>query len=178
MPLGRGAFIQVRQTPPHPTPRPDVMEGKPSLTATTPGAVPQSDVSRPPLRVDRGGALWSAGLLYVAWVVSMSRPAPPALRLIWILWIAGPAFVIAGLFLANWLKRAELRTFGHHVSRRLRRRACRAMTARIGNAVATKPAVAGSGATASVVTLASAANGTLKRSWVALPLFGSWSYPS
>ncbi len=38
------------------------------------------------------------------WVVSMSRPLPPAKRLIWILMIAGPAFVIARLFPANWLK--------------------------------------------------------------------------
>jgi hypothetical protein len=56
-----------------------------------------------------GAALFgAAGLLYAARVVSMSNPVPPAMRLIWILTIAGPAFVIAGLFLANWLKRAEL----------------------------------------------------------------------
>ena len=60
-----------------------------------------------------GAALYgAAGLLYVGWVVSMSRPVPPAMRLIWILAIAGPAFVIAGLFLANWLKRADLRAHG------------------------------------------------------------------
>jgi hypothetical protein len=35
------------------------------------------------------------------------------MRLTWILLIAGPAFVIAGLFLANWLKRGELRIPGH-----------------------------------------------------------------
>jgi hypothetical protein len=51
----------------------------------------------------------AAGLLYVTWVVSMSRPVPPAWRLIWILTIAGPAFIIAGLFLANWLKHDQLR---------------------------------------------------------------------
>jgi hypothetical protein len=34
------------------------------------------------------------------------------MRLIWILMIAGPAFVIAGLFLANWLKRGDLRAAG------------------------------------------------------------------
>ena len=57
-----------------------------------------------------GAVLYAtAGLLYVVWVGSMSRPVPPAMRLIWILTIAGPAFVIAGLFLANWLKRGELR---------------------------------------------------------------------
>jgi len=62
-----------------------------------------------------GAALYAlAGLLYAAWVVSMSRPVPPAMRLIWILMIAGPAFIIAGLFLANWLRRAELRTAERH----------------------------------------------------------------
>ena len=60
-----------------------------------------------------GAALYgAAGLLYVWWVVSMSRPVPPAMRLIWILTIAGPAFAIAGLFLANWLKRGDLRALG------------------------------------------------------------------
>jgi hypothetical protein len=60
-----------------------------------------------------GAALYgAAGLLYVWWVVSMSRPVPPAMRLIWILTIAGPAFAIAGLFLANWLKRSDLRAAG------------------------------------------------------------------
>jgi hypothetical protein len=60
-----------------------------------------------------GAALYAAaGLLYVGWVVSMSRPVPPAMRLIWILTIAGPAFVIAGLFLANWLRRGDIRALG------------------------------------------------------------------
>jgi hypothetical protein len=58
-----------------------------------------------------GAALYAtAGLLYVTWVVSTSRPWSPTMRLICILLIAGPAFIIAGLFLANWLKRGELRT--------------------------------------------------------------------
>jgi predicted NBD/HSP70 family sugar kinase len=52
----------------------------------------------------------AAGLLYVTWVVFTSRPVPQATKLIWMLAIAGPAFVIAGLFLANWLKRDDLRT--------------------------------------------------------------------
>jgi len=53
-----------------------------------------------------GTALYAAaGLLYVAWVVSMSRPVSPAMRVTWILTIAGPAFVIAGLFWANWMQR-------------------------------------------------------------------------
>jgi len=57
-----------------------------------------------------GAAIYAAaGLLYVVWVVSMSRPVPSAMRIIWILAIAGPAFVIAGLFWANWLKHGELR---------------------------------------------------------------------
>jgi hypothetical protein len=60
-----------------------------------------------------GAALYgAAGLLYVWWVVSLSRPVPPAMRLIWILMIAGPAFAIAGLFLANWLKRGDQRAAG------------------------------------------------------------------
>lgn len=55
-----------------------------------------------------GAVLYAAaGLFYVVWVVSASRP--PSVKLTWILTIAGPAFVIAGLFLANWLKRGELR---------------------------------------------------------------------
>ena len=58
-----------------------------------------------------GAALYgSAGLLYVVWVASISRPVPPAMRFIWALMIAGPAFLIAGLFLANWMKHTELRT--------------------------------------------------------------------
>jgi hypothetical protein len=57
-----------------------------------------------------GAALYgAAGLLYVIWASSMSITLPLAVRLNWILAIAGPAFVIAGLFLANWLKRADLR---------------------------------------------------------------------
>jgi hypothetical protein len=56
-----------------------------------------------------GAALYgAAGLLYVT--LTVSRPLPPATRLVWILTIAGPAFIIAGLFLANWLKHDELRS--------------------------------------------------------------------
>jgi hypothetical protein len=58
-----------------------------------------------------GAVLYAAaGLLYVVWVVSMSRPVPPGMRFIWALTIAGPAFLIAGLFLADWRKHDELRT--------------------------------------------------------------------
>jgi hypothetical protein len=32
------------------------------------------------------------------------------MKLVWILTIAGPAFVIAGMFLAGWLKRGQLRS--------------------------------------------------------------------
>lgn len=58
-----------------------------------------------------GAVLYAgAGLFYIILLVSMSHPASPATRLIWALIIAGPAFLIAGLFLANWLKHGELRT--------------------------------------------------------------------
>jgi hypothetical protein len=61
-----------------------------------------------------GGALYAAaGLLYVYWVVSLKRPLSPLMRLNWILFIAGPAFIIAGCFLANWVKRGELRKASH-----------------------------------------------------------------
>jgi hypothetical protein len=56
------------------------------------------------------GIYAAAGLIYIVWVVSMSRPLSLPMRLIWIATIAGPALVIAGLFWANWLKRGEL----HH----------------------------------------------------------------
>jgi hypothetical protein len=55
-----------------------------------------------------GAALYGvAGLLDIAWTLSTSRP--PFLKLNMILGVACPALVIAGLFLANWLKRGELR---------------------------------------------------------------------
>ena len=61
-----------------------------------------------------GATLYAAaGILYitwVGWVVSMARPIPASIRVLWVLTIAGPAFLIAGLFLANWLKHKELRT--------------------------------------------------------------------
>jgi hypothetical protein len=61
-----------------------------------------------------GAAIYAAaGLIYVIWVASISRAVPPAVRLNWALVIAGPAFIIAGLFLVNWLKHAELRAAGH-----------------------------------------------------------------
>ena len=56
-----------------------------------------------------GAALYAAaGALYMVW--AWQRPIPPAMKLIWILTIAGPAFLIAVLFLANWLRHEELRT--------------------------------------------------------------------
>jgi len=48
----------------------------------------------------------AAGLLYVIWV--LQRPISDAIRLLWILTIAGPAFLVAALFLANWSKHGEL----------------------------------------------------------------------
>ena len=55
-----------------------------------------------------GAALYAAaGTLYVFW--ALQRPIPPAIKLLWVLTIAGPAFLVAALFLANWMKRAEIR---------------------------------------------------------------------
>jgi hypothetical protein len=49
-----------------------------------------------------------AAALYV--IMLLSRPLPPlTVKLFRIALIAGPAFVIAALFLANWLKRDQLR---------------------------------------------------------------------
>ena len=61
-----------------------------------------------------GSALYAlAGGLYVWWVVSMSRPVPAAVRFQWALVIAGPAFVISALFLANWRHRLAGSGSGH-----------------------------------------------------------------
>lgn len=55
-----------------------------------------------------GAALFAAaGTFYVVTVVPLRMPA--AMKLNWILIIAGPAFLVAATFLANWLKRGELR---------------------------------------------------------------------
>ena len=54
-----------------------------------------------------GAALYAAaGVVYVAQV--LERPLAPAIKMNWILTIAGPIFLIAALFLANWLKHDEL----------------------------------------------------------------------
>lgn len=51
-----------------------------------------------------GAAMYgAAGTLHI-WSV-MNRPITPSVRAVWILTIAGPAFVIAALFLANWMRR-------------------------------------------------------------------------
>ena len=47
------------------------------------------------------------GLSYVIWTMQ-HRNLSAAVKLNWILVIAGPVFVIAALFLVNWLKRAQL----------------------------------------------------------------------
>lgn len=49
----------------------------------------------------------SAAALYSGMVIRRTMPAN--VKLMWILTIAGPAFVVAALFLMNWLKRAEIR---------------------------------------------------------------------
>ena len=57
-----------------------------------------------------GSVLYAgAGLLYVIWAATVQRPVPVSARLAWMLTIAGPAFVIAILFLLNWRKHEELR---------------------------------------------------------------------
>jgi len=48
----------------------------------------------------------AAGALYVALV--LPRPIPLATKIIWVLTIAAPCFLVAALFLANWLKHDEL----------------------------------------------------------------------
>jgi hypothetical protein len=49
----------------------------------------------------------AAGLSYVIWTMQ-HRNLSAEVKLNWILVIAGPVFVIAALFLVNWLKRAQL----------------------------------------------------------------------
>lgn len=51
-----------------------------------------------------------AGLAYAVWVATTAHPVPVATQLVWVTFVAGPALVIALLFLANWLHHAELRT--------------------------------------------------------------------
>lgn len=54
-----------------------------------------------------GAALYgAAGTLYITWV--LGRPIAPAMKLNWIACIAGPVFVVAVLFLLNWMKRSEI----------------------------------------------------------------------
>ena len=54
-----------------------------------------------------GTAMFSAaGLLYIVSV--FNRPVSPAIKLSWVLTIAGPAFAIAALFLTNWRNHDEL----------------------------------------------------------------------
>jgi hypothetical protein len=56
----------------------------------------------------------AAGLLYVIWVMFMAhRILTIATRLSWIALIAGPAFLIAGLFLTGWLKRSDIQADAH-----------------------------------------------------------------
>jgi hypothetical protein len=57
-----------------------------------------------------GAALYgAAAVLYIIWVASVPAIVRPVVRVQWVLVIAGPAVVIAVLFLANWVKHSELR---------------------------------------------------------------------
>jgi hypothetical protein len=61
-----------------------------------------------------GAVLYAiAGAVYAIWAVSGPRAVPLVTRLVWILVIAGPAFLIAFLFLLNWRKHEELHTLLH-----------------------------------------------------------------
>jgi hypothetical protein len=51
----------------------------------------------------------AAALLYVGWAAFVHRPISLSMRFTWMLAIAGPAIVIAILFLLNWRKHDELR---------------------------------------------------------------------
>ena len=54
-----------------------------------------------------GAALYGvAGMLYVIWTAA--QPLRPAVKLNWIGTTAGPAIVVALLFLVSWLKRGEI----------------------------------------------------------------------
>jgi len=56
-----------------------------------------------------GAALYgAAGTLYAVMVLPRLH-IPAAGKMLCLLFIAGPAFAIAALFLVNWLKRAEIR---------------------------------------------------------------------
>jgi hypothetical protein len=55
----------------------------------------------------------AAGLSYVLWVGLVARPWSFSERCLLMLTIAGPAFVIAMLFLLNWRKHDELRILLH-----------------------------------------------------------------
>jgi len=53
----------------------------------------------------------AAGGLYIATVLPLRMSA--AMKLNWILTIAGPAFLVSAMFLANWWKRGELHVGRH-----------------------------------------------------------------
>jgi len=55
----------------------------------------------------------AAGLLYMVWAVFVPRPVPISVRFLWMLTIAGPAFVIAALFLLHSRKHQALRPLLH-----------------------------------------------------------------
>lgn len=55
-----------------------------------------------------GTVLFAAAGSYYIWWTMQHANLSGAVKLNWILFIAGPVFVIAALFLVNWMKRGEL----------------------------------------------------------------------
>lgn len=56
------------------------------------------------------GALLFAGAGALHFILMLDRPLPMATKLSQMLPIEAPAFLVAALFLVNWIKRSELRT--------------------------------------------------------------------
>ncbi len=54
-----------------------------------------------------GAAFYAtAGMLYVIFL--LQNPIPPLAKLSWMVTVAGPAFVVAALFLAAWVRRRRV----------------------------------------------------------------------
>ena len=55
----------------------------------------------------------AAGALYAIWTLSGPRAVPISTRLVWIVVIAGPAFLVAALFLLSWRRHEQLHSVRH-----------------------------------------------------------------